>query len=81
MTRGSVVDGSSETVCDDDVEVMDSDVSAESFCVCRRGPRKTQSGHDLKTPKEYVEQSGGRMKVWDSQELKQNMWGTHEVRV
>ena len=29
------------TVCDDPVEVVDSYDSAESFCVCRRGTRKT----------------------------------------
>jgi hypothetical protein len=45
-------DGSSESTCDDAAEVVDSYASAESFCVCRRGTKKTQSGHDLKTPKE-----------------------------
>ena len=60
--RGSGDDGSPETACDDAAEAVDSYASAESFCVCRRGTRKTQAGHDLKTPKEYVEQSGGRIK-------------------
>ena len=49
------ISGSPETVCDDVVEVVevvDSYASAESFCVWWRGTRKTQSGHDLKTPKE-----------------------------
>ncbi len=35
-----------------DSEVVDSYASVESFCVCRTGTIKTQSWHDLKTPKE-----------------------------
>ncbi len=50
--KGSGDDGSPETVCDDVAEVVDNYGSVESFCVCRRGTKKTQSGHDLKTPKD-----------------------------
>jgi hypothetical protein len=73
-------DGSPESVCDDAAEVVDSYDSAESFCVYRRGTKKTQSPLDLKTPKEYVEQKRWSYKVRDSQDLKQNMLGTHGVR-
>ncbi len=49
-------------MCDDVAEVVDSYVSVESFCVHHRETRKTQAGRDLKTPKEYLEQSGGHIK-------------------
>jgi hypothetical protein len=50
--NGSGDDGSPECLCDDVTEVVDNYVSTELFCVCRTGTKKTQSGHDLKTPKE-----------------------------
>jgi len=50
--KGSGDNGSSQSVCEDAVDVVDSFTSADSFCVCRTGTKKTQSGHDLKTSKE-----------------------------
>ncbi len=50
--NGSGDDGSPERLCDDTPEVVDRYVSAELFCVYQTGTKKTQSGHDLKTPKE-----------------------------
>ena len=59
-SKGSGDDGSSESVCDDDVEVVDIYTSVESFCVCRTGTNKTQSGHDLKTPSSFQDDQTGR---------------------
>jgi hypothetical protein len=50
--KGSGEDGSSESVCDDTAEVVDNYGSVESFFVYGTGTKKTQSGRDLKTPKE-----------------------------